>query len=193
MRLTALRVEDLPHYTYDDYAQWEGRWELINGIPYAMVPMPTIEHQDYSGQIYRYLSDLLENCPQCKVFLPVDWQITEDTIVQPDVLVVCKKNGSENFKGKKLLTLPVVVFEILSPSSERKDRVLKYQLYENAGVMYYCIVDPGNKSVEIFQLGEDKYREMGKFQESQEEKIAFQLGPCSISFDFRELFRRISE
>ena len=104
-------MEDLPHYNYDDYVQWEGRWEIINGIPYAMTPQPTIEHQEISGKIYRYLGDLLENCKKCKPLLPVDWQIAEDTVAQPDVLVVC----GENIKGKKLLIPPVFVFEVLSP------------------------------------------------------------------------------
>jgi len=60
MGLTALKIEDLPQYTYQDYAQWEGRWELINGIPYAMVPMPRIKHQRVCGKIYNYLSELLD-------------------------------------------------------------------------------------------------------------------------------------
>jgi hypothetical protein len=46
MSAVALKLEDLPHYTYDDYLQWEGRWELIRGIPFAMVPAPVIRHQD---------------------------------------------------------------------------------------------------------------------------------------------------
>jgi hypothetical protein len=45
MGITALRIEDLPHYTYDDYVQWEGNWEIINGIPYAMSPAPSKKHQ----------------------------------------------------------------------------------------------------------------------------------------------------
>jgi hypothetical protein len=108
MGLQALRMQDLPHYTYDDYVQWEGRWEVISGIPYAMVPMPTIEHQDMSGEIYHYLRVLLNNCPNCRPFLPVDWQITEDTIVQPDVLVVC--GNVKRLKGKKLGACPRILF-----------------------------------------------------------------------------------
>ena len=51
MVISALRIEDLPHYTYDDYVQWEGRWELINGIPYAMTPAPSVKHQLISQNI----------------------------------------------------------------------------------------------------------------------------------------------
>jgi Uma2 family endonuclease len=73
--------------------------------------------------------------------LPVDWKICDNTIVQPDVLVVCEEN-IESIDGEKLLIPPVLVFEILTPSTARKDRVLKYQLYEKAGVKYYFIVAP---------------------------------------------------
>lgn len=181
MGLAALKIEDLPHYTYDDYIQWEGQWELIKGIPYAMVPMPTIEHQHTSGKIYRYLSELVDHCPKCKVLLPVDWQAEEDTVVQPDILVVC----GENIKGKKLLITPVLIFEILSPSTTRKDKVLKYQLYQEEGVKYYCIVDPETNSADVFTLQDNEYKKEEDFKEG---KIIFDLGPCTIAFDFGEIF-----
>jgi Uma2 family endonuclease len=183
MSQVALRVEDLPHYTYDDYAQWEGRWELIQGIPYAMVPAPNIKHQWISSKIVRQLGESLEDCGKCEILLPVDWQIAEDTVVQPDVLVVCDENF--NIDDVKLETTPVLVFEILSPATSRKDRILKYRLYENAGVKYYCIVDPGTVSAEIFILQKDKYQRTEEFKEG---RMLFDLGPCQIQFDFREVY-----
>ena len=182
MGLATLKIEDLPHYTYDDYVKWEGRWELINGIPYAMAPTPAKKHQWLSAKIAAQLVHLLKNCGNCRTFMPVDWQITPDTVVQPDVLVVC----DENIEGEKLETPPVLVFEILSPSSERKDRVIKYQLYQDAGVTYYCIVDPENQGAEVFQLRGNEYQEMSLDQEG---KMTFHLGECSIAFDFGELFK----
>ncbi len=186
MGLAALKIEDLPHYTYDDYIQWEGRWELIKGIPYAMVPMPTIEHQDISGKIYRYLSELLDNCPYCKVLLPVDWEVVEDTIVQPDLLVVCGEN-IEDIKGEKLSIPPLLIFEILSPATGRKDRIIKYQLYQNAGVKYYCIVDPDTSSAEMFTLRDDNYKKEEDFRDG---KMIFDLGLCTIPFDFHKIFKK---
>jgi len=182
MGLTALKMEDLPHYTYDDYVQWEGRWEIIHGIPYAMTPSPAKQHQRISHKIAFQLEGLLKNCPRCDAYLPVDWQIDEGTIVQPDNFVVC----DENIEGEKIQVPPVLVFEILSPSTHRKDRVLKYQLYQGAGVKYYCIVDPETKSAVVFTMGDKKYKDLGEFQEG---KIAFDLGPCIITFDFGEIFK----
>jgi len=183
MGLAALRTEDLPHYTYNDYVQWEGRWEIIRGIPYAMAPLPSKKHQRLSQKIAHRLEELLKNCPRCSAYLPLDWQITEDTVVQPDNLVVCDENEEDDI----LLVPPVLVFEILSPSTSRKDRTLKYQLYQEAGVTYYCIVDPETQSAEVFVLRESEYRAV---EDSQEGKINFDLGPCSIAFDFREIFKK---
>ncbi|MCP5054464.1 MAG: Uma2 family endonuclease, partial [bacterium] len=92
MSAVTLKSADLPHYTYDDYAQWEGRWELIRGIPYAMTPAPVIRHQEISVNIIWQLKERLKECNTCSVLLPVDWQVAEDTVVQPDVLVVCGEN-----------------------------------------------------------------------------------------------------
>lgn len=181
MGLAVLTKEDLPHYTYDDYVQWEGRWEIINGIPYAMVPAPAYKHQRISSRIDGQLYRLLEDCKKCETVLPVDWQISEDTVVQPDNLVVCDYAGD----GVKLLQPPVLVFEVLSPSSERKDRVLKYQLYREAGVKYYCIVDPNTKSADMFALQGSEYGEM---EGARDGRVFFDLGPSSIPFDFKEVF-----
>jgi hypothetical protein len=46
-----LRPEELPSYSYDDYQLWDGRWELIEGIPFAMSPSPTQDHQSLAMRI----------------------------------------------------------------------------------------------------------------------------------------------
>jgi Uma2 family endonuclease len=183
MSQAALKFEDLPHYTYEDYVQWEGKWEIIHGIPYAMTPSPTKTHQRLAVKIAAQLENLLVNCESCQVYLPIDWQITEDTVVQPDLLVVCDENPDD----VKLSVPPVLVFEILSPSTSRKDRTLKYRLYENAGVKYYCIIDPVKQSADVFTLldGEKQYRETGEFHDG---KILFDLGKCTMAFDFARIF-----
>lgn len=185
MGLTALRTEDLPHYTYDDYVHWEGNWEIINWVPYAMTPAPSKTHQQISLEIAFQLKQLLSLCKNCHIYQAIDWQISEDTVIQPDVLVVCGDNPGEI----KLSIPPGLVFEILSPSTTRKDRVLKYQLYRDAGVKYYCMAAPGTKSAEVFALRDSEYEEVEEFPGG---KITFDLGPCSIAFDFGELFKTFS-
>jgi Uma2 family endonuclease len=146
-----------------------------------MVPAPAIRHQELGLKIAALLYNALEGCTQCKALLPVDWQITPDTVVQPDVLVVCGKNEDE----KKLLIPPALVFEILSPTTARKDRIIKYQLYENAGVKYYCIVDPETNSIEVFTLNKDGYEKPDEYEGGG---MIFDLGPCRIRLDFNQIF-----
>lgn len=185
MSTVALRWEDLPHYTYEDYVQWEGRWELIQGIPYAMTPAPKIQHQRLSTKITQYLGELLKDCGKCEALLPVDWQVTGDTVVQADVIVVCREYENENIGEDKLEKVPVLVFEVLSPATSHKDRFVKYQLYEEAGVKYYCIVDPKTNSAVVFVLQKEKYQQAGEFKQG---RMYFHLGSCQIEFDFRKIF-----
>ncbi len=177
-----LKVEDLPHYTYDDYAQWEGNWELIRGIPYAM-SSPMIRHQEISFNIGMQLHRLLENSSTCKSLMAVDWEIVEDTVVRPDNIVICGNNPDE----KKIVVPPVLVFEILSPSTSRRDKIIKYGIYENAGVKYYCIVDPENECVEVFNMIGERFRSM---EVAEAGMLTFDLGSCVIAFDCNEIFKR---
>jgi Uma2 family endonuclease len=142
-----------PHYTYDDYCQWEGRWELIEGMPYAMSPLPVPEHQRMSLKLSLQFENALTNCDDCKVYPPLDWKISEDTIVQPDVLIVCKK-----IEKKYLDFPPVLVIEVLSPATAAKDRGEKMELYKSQKVKYYLIVDPQFKKIEVYQFLNDEYK-----------------------------------
>ena len=114
-------TEHLPHYSYQDYLQWEGHWELIEGIPFAMSPAPNLQHQRISQRISQLLGDAVSNCQQCEVVFAVDWKIDEHTVVQPDNLITCHKET-----GQYLSSAPVLIFEILSSASEKRDRTTQY-------------------------------------------------------------------
>src|SRR4051812_24562176 len=81
----------IPHYTYSDWLHWEGRWELINGIPVEVSPMP--KHQLFTSQIKTELTIALRKsgCKHCKAYDPLDYKIADDVIVVPDALIVCGK------------------------------------------------------------------------------------------------------
>lgn len=137
----------IPHYTYDDYVQWEGRWELIEGHPIAMSPMPVPEHQQLSANlIYEFKDELNKNCKDCRVYSPMDYKVSDDTTIQPDVLIVCGK-----IKKPYLDFPPVLTVEILSPSTMLRDRNTKHLIYQEQGVKYYLIVDADKKVIEIHQ------------------------------------------
>lgn len=150
------------HYTYADYLEWNSneRYELINGEA-VMMSGPTLTHQIVLGQIYRQLADFLDDKPCNVVVAPFDVRLFEkeddkptnvDTVVQPDIFVVCdhKKIDEHGIKGA-----PDLVIEILSPSNFRHDRIVKLNLYNQAGVREYWMVDPTNKSVQVFLPDKD--------------------------------------
>ena len=126
----SLRKEELPCYTYTDYAQWEGRWELVEGVAYAMSPSPTFAHQRVAGFIAQLLNEALDDCPDCQPVLDFDWKINQSTVVCPDNLVICHEPENQNY----LTRAPALIFEILSPSTASKDESIKFRLYEAEGV-----------------------------------------------------------
>lgn len=166
-----------PHYTYEDYLLWEGRWELIEGMPYAMSPAPAPDHQKINGRLWAAFDNALKvSCDKCEAYIPIDWKISEDTVVQPDLLIVCKK-----ITKKYLDFTPSLTIEILSPATAYKDRHEKFELYEQQAVRYYLIVDPKFKKIEIYQLVNGKYQ----LSSAPSNKFDFDLEPgCKISVNF---------
>ena len=140
------------HYTYADYCTWgdDERWELIDGVPYAMAPAPSVGHQSVIGEIFRQLSNFLQGHP-CRVFVaPVDVRLNaddaDDTVVQPDVLVVCDESKFDK-DGKGIIGAPDFIIEVLSPSSAKRDLIIKKKLYGEYSVREYWAVDPETKAV----------------------------------------------
>jgi len=70
----ARKEEYIPRYTYNDYLEWEGKWELIGGIAYAMSPAPVIKHQEISFNIASQLREKSKDCKLCKSLQAVDWK-----------------------------------------------------------------------------------------------------------------------
>jgi Uma2 family endonuclease len=171
-----LQPELLPHYTLADYRRWEGEWELILGIPYAMTPSPTIGHQRVRMAIARQLYELLTVCPNCLVLDETDWIVSEDTVVRPDVMVVCGQ-----ILGDYPTKTPKLIFEVVSPSTASKDERLKFDLYQQEGVKSYVLVYPERKVAKIFGLSQGRLVKQG---DATSEKHSFDLEYCQIEFDF---------
>lgn len=144
-------------YTFADVLTWEEneRIEIINGEAVMMAP-PSSVHQEISVSITSQLYNFLEG-KRCKVYpAPFGVRLFEkdgeapedvDTMVEPDISVVCDMNKIDKHGCKGA---PDLVVEILSPSTQRHDRLVKLGLYQRAGVREYWIVDPENKAVQVF-------------------------------------------
>jgi len=153
----------LKHFTYRDYRQWpdDERWELIDGVAYNMCAAPTTYHQTIAFELGRKIADFLDE-KECTVFpVPVDvffFRLNEqdeddvDTVVQPDVTVVCDK---AKIRPRGIWGAPDFVVEILSPSTSRKDLSEKFALYQRFGVKEYWVIDPPGRWLQQYLLGDD--------------------------------------
>ena len=169
----------VPRYTYSDYAQWKEDWELIYGYPYQLPPSAKWQHNRVQFKIANQAENTFnqsENC-NCVVFTELDWKINNDTVVRPDVMIVCGE-----LKTDYLEFPPVLIAEVISQSSLQKDRNIKFELYRENGVKYYLMVDYIKESVEVFQLIDNVYR-------STETNHLLIAENCSIDFDFTNIFK----
>ena len=152
-------LPEYKRYTYADYCSWEDdvRRELIDGVPYAM-SAPSRSHQKTSMQLSVLLGNFLKGKP-CEVFAaPFDVRLNadtrDDTVVQPDVLVVCDESKLDE---KGCIGAPDLAIVILSPSTAMRDKVLKYRWYLRSGVREYWIVSPDDKTVMVCILKNGEY------------------------------------
>ena len=142
---------EVPHDTVQDYLQWEGDWELWHGAAVAVAPSPGLPHQDVAGNLYTQLRSMVEaaGC-KCRVYYEVDWHVAEDHVLRPDVLVVCKPN-----EDHWITRTPELVVEVISPGSVRRDTIHKRGHYRDAGVRFYLLADPAERTLRCLHLDED--------------------------------------
>lgn len=151
-------------FSYADYLTWPDgeRLELIDGVPFAMSPAPGSRHQELSMELCRQLSNHLKG-KTCKVYnAPFDVRLSEqvnasdnyiDTVIQPDILVVCDKSKVDQ---RGCNGVPDLIIEILSPSSAAYDLKVKYDLYQRFGVKEYWVIYPAEHVVQIYRLNDDR-------------------------------------
>lgn len=178
-----MSVAEILHYTYDDYCQWEGEWELIDGVPVSMAPAPMKIHQQLAGGIFMALNqNIQENCVDCELLYEVDWKVNEETILRPDIVLVCADDGEAY-----LTKAPKIIVEILSPYTAKKDETIKFDIYEAEGVQYYILVYPDDLKAKVYSLNEGRYIKVGDFTH---ELLDFEDLIYDISLDFDKVFRK---
>jgi len=81
-----------------------------------------------------------------------DWKLSSNTILKPDVSVVCD-DDNPSFITKT----PEIIFEVLSPSTAQRDEGLKFKLYEEQGVKYYILVYPEDLVAKVFEHNGERF------------------------------------
>ena len=149
-----LAPQENGYYTYADYLTWEGpeRYQIIYGEVFMMAS-PSVNHQAICMELSRLFSTWLLGKP-CRVFAaPLDVRLfpeddnSDDTVVQPDLLVVCDKEklGKGSVNGS-----PDIAIEIISPSTSNKEHFLKFRAYMDAGIREYWMIEPEQKLVQVY-------------------------------------------
>ena len=171
----------IPNYTYDDFCQWKGRWELIDGIPFAITSSRDTRHQCITPQI------LFSIVTAIKKSKTKDWEVCTSipllinvrTILFPDVAIF-----SGTPKEEYLDYPPLLIVEVLAADTIKKDRVAKFEIYQDFGVKYYLIADRETCSTEVFILQNGSYQKA-----SESNPTRFELGKdCSIYLDLNSIW-----
>ena len=157
--LMAAVLEKQPkRWTYEDYYRLEDgqRHEVIDGN-LLISPAPDTWHQNWLNDINIFLSQFVKQRSLGQIFIaPVDVVLDPENTVQPDIIFVSAANAGI-IQRPAIFGTPELLVELISPSSVRRDRYDKKDLYARFGVKEYWIGDPANKSLEILTLKEGRY------------------------------------
>ena len=159
-----LPQRDLEFHTYADYLAWPAdiRYELIDGIAYAMGPAPVRRHQEVALELVRQIADALDGSPCRPYIAPFDVRLPRaneadefvSTVVQPDISVICDKTKLDE-RGCR--GAPDWIIEVISPSTASHDQIVKRALYERVGVREFWLVHPVDNVVIIYLLQNGAY------------------------------------
>ena len=179
--------------TYAEYLDLgeEVRYEVIDGKVYNMSPAPSTKHQAVQREILTEFTIYLRG-KKCSVFgSPIDVCFSEADSdikhikewVEPDLVIVCDKN---KIKEKRIVGVPDLVVEILSKSTAKKDKLIKFNRYQSAGVKEYWIVDPSNEHIDVYLLENGGYKHSGAY--FRDDRIPVHIFD-GFSIDMANVFR----
>ncbi len=180
-------------YSYADYLTWEmdEMVELIKGKIFKRdIAAPALNHQRISMRLSVQLFNFLKG-KTCQVFhapfdvrLPVKSRKNQDidTVVQPDICVVC---DPDKLDAAGCIGAPDLVVEILSPGNNKRELKNKFEVYEEAGVKEYWVIHPNEQTLLIYSLIDGKYQASRFFVSGDEITSACLPG---FSLDLEDVF-----
>src|SRR5437867_5303679 len=168
MRSMSRAFERLPpgKLTYEDYVGLPDdgrRYEILDG-ELEVSPAPAPRHQGVSGNLFFILYGHVQERGLGRVYhAPIDVSLATDSIVQPDLVFVAA--GREAIVTERAIEGPPdLAVEILSPWSDRRDRVAKAALYARYGIRHYWIVDPEARTLEVYETANGAYRSVATYE-----------------------------
>ena len=163
---------------YDPDYDGESKYELLGGVQYGKIDYeiiggekiymaaaaPNIPHNLIIARLIVTFTNCIDenNINAVVIGDNADVYLSDDEHIKPDVSVVCNLNINDNFK--RLYRAPDLVVEVLSESTKINDRVKKKATYEKFGVKEYWIVDPEDRSIQVYHNIEDKFNLSGEYK-----------------------------
>lgn len=139
------------------------RYELHEGEVFVSAA-PGLEHQDFSSDLYVEMREHVTPKGLGKVYQAIDVYFREDTVYTPDLVFVTTARA--HIRTRRFVRgAPDIIVEIVSPSTEARDRGVKFQDYARYGVHEDWIIDPLKRMAEVFVLRDGRYELLGKFGE----------------------------
>ncbi|MCU6711394.1 Uma2 family endonuclease [Paenibacillus sp. J5C_2022] len=181
-----------PPVTYEMYAEWPDdgqRYEIVNGIMEMISPGPSTTHQAVSGELALIIK---QSCRKDYLVFhaPIDVILSQTTVVQPDILMIHRSR--EHIVTKRGIEGPPdLVIEILSPSSHKRDKLIKRRAYAEHGVPEYWVVDTEARTLDQYQLLEDGRYELANLFEGNDPVVSDKI-PC-IGFVIEDIFREVKD
>jgi len=159
MRMAAVLEKKAKRWTYEDYYKLDNdqRYEIIDGN-LLVAPAPALWHQDWLMDLAFLLRQHVREYRLGRLFIaPVDVVPDDENTIQPDLVFVASAKAGM-LRQCAIFGAPDLLVELVSPSSARRDRYVKKELYARFGVKEYWIGDPANSSMEILALDKGRYK-----------------------------------
>lgn len=163
--------------TYDDLlslGETNQRIELFDG-EIVMSAMPATRHQRIGSLLYVQLFNYVRSRNLGFVYsAPVDVVLANSVVFQPDLCFISNERMHID-DGEKIHASPDLVIEILSDSTEKRDRTLKFREYARNGATEYWLIAPDKREVEVFSNSDKGFQLVKIF--SGMEKMSTPLFP----------------
>ncbi|RMD92127.1 MAG: Uma2 family endonuclease [Calditrichaeota bacterium] len=168
MSLSRIEIPESMKFTYEDYRNLPDngtRYEILAG-ELLMSPSPTRLHQIILLELSSRLNAFVKSHNLGQIFIaPFDVVLSKHNVVQPDIVFVSQKQQHLVFETH-IHGAPDLIVEILSPGSIRRDRDIKRKIYSKFGVTEYWIVNPRQRTVEVYRLRNQVLRRAEIFRDA---------------------------
>jgi len=165
------------------------QYEIMDGQIYNMAPSPSVKHQSIAVELATEFNNHFRN-RSCRVISEIDvslWGIKDPSEVKewvkPDIVIVCDKDKIMN---NHIAGVPELIVEILSKSTAKMDKMIKFNYYQKAGVQEYWIVDPAHETIDVYVLENENYKHIGTFAN---EEVVNVTSFKNLSINLKHVFR----